>query len=243
MALDQAILEAVLAGEHPPPLRFYTWDPPAVSLGHFPTPDAIDLSGVRERGWDVVRRPTGGRAVLHQHELTYSITLPPNLVGEAGVLSSYLALMAGLDHGVRQLTGVVPQGRDATCAGIPDRSASPNCFAAAAPCDQVVGGGKLVGSAQLRRGGALVQHGSLLLDAEPGAWAALFGSPGALVTLKQLLGRAVSAAEAAECLASGLSSACGVRLAIGELSRAEAAAAARTAREFETQPQPLVGAR
>src|SRR5947209_2116371 len=84
MALDDALLDSAARGAIPPTLRFYGWSPPAVSLGRFQDPGGIDIAYARARGWDVVRRPTGGRAVLHHLELTYSIILPPAALGGAG---------------------------------------------------------------------------------------------------------------------------------------------------------------
>ena len=89
MALDVALLEAAARDTAAPTLRFYGWAPRAVSLGRFQDGAAIDLDYARARGWDTVRRPTGGRAVLHHLELTYSIILPPSVLGGAGVRSSY----------------------------------------------------------------------------------------------------------------------------------------------------------
>lgn len=206
MARDEALLAAAAEPEALPTLRFYTWSPPAVSLGHFQPADAIDLEYARHRGWDVVRRATGGRAVLHQHELTYSVTLPAGVVDGAGVRTSYTVLVGALNAGLdRLLREKIGPGREAapSCDARTNRAA--NCFALASECDTVVPDGKLVGSAQVRRGGALLQHGSILLDAEPEAWSALFGTPGRLVTLRQLLGRTVSADEVSEAILQGFS--------------------------------------
>ena len=101
MALDQAIADACAQGASPPTLRFYRWSPPAVSIGrHQPVSD-VDLVAARELGYDVVRRPTGGRAILHTDELTYSVTAPANDARVQGsVMDAYLrlsnALLAGL---------------------------------------------------------------------------------------------------------------------------------------------------
>jgi lipoate-protein ligase A len=76
MAVDEAILEAVAAGESPPTLRFYAWQPPCVSLGYRQPANVVDVERCAAAGWDVVRRPTGGRAILHVDELTYSVVAP-----------------------------------------------------------------------------------------------------------------------------------------------------------------------
>jgi lipoyl(octanoyl) transferase len=194
MALDVALLREAVAGEIPPTLRFYTWSPPAVSLGAFQAADGIDRGYLRSRGWDLVRRPTGGRAVLHQHELTYSLVLPPAVVGGAGVRTSYRVLTAALNAGLRsvldwrlRIADFAIEGLGTRDSGLGTRDSTPNCFALASECDTLVPEGKLVGSAQVRKEGALLQHGSILLDAEPDAWNALFGTAGRLVTLRQLL--------------------------------------------------------
>jgi lipoate-protein ligase A len=201
MALDVALLEAAAREDAAPALRFYMWEPPAVSLGRFQREDGIDLEYARRRGWDVVRRPTGGRAVLHQHELTYSIVLPPSVVGGAGVRTSYAVLIAALNDGLASLLDEPEPFPAPACTAASTREA--NCFALAGECDTLVREGKLVGSAQVRKDGALLQHGSILLDAEPEAWAALFGTAGRLVTLRQLLGAAPAPESVAAAVFSG----------------------------------------
>ncbi|MGD9497623.1 MAG: biotin/lipoate A/B protein ligase family protein, partial [Armatimonadota bacterium] len=81
MAVDEAIAAAVARREQPPTLRLYGWAPPALSLGYFqPLDGGIDLAAIRARGYDIVRRPTGGRAILHVHELTYSVSVPQDAI-------------------------------------------------------------------------------------------------------------------------------------------------------------------
>jgi lipoate-protein ligase A len=230
MAVDSALLEAAAAGSAPPTLRFYAWAPAAVSLGRFQNADGIRLEEARRHGWDVVRRPTGGRAVLHHRELTYSLVLPPSVVGGCGVRTTYAVLADALHAGLAALLGgaATPQA-GASCAGRAVRQ--PNCFAVASECDTLARGGKLVGSAQARSGGALLQHGSILLDADRDAWAALFGEAGALVTLGELLGRVPEAGEVARAVARGFESA-GVRFQPGALSPVERDAAAGRSATF-----------
>lgn len=213
MACDEALLEAAAAGADPV-LRFYTWSPPAVSLGHFQNPDGVDLEYATRRGWDVVRRPTGGRGVLHQHEITYALALPPVVVGAAGVRTTHAVWTRLLAGGLRSFLGdryAVP-GPAAVASG---GGRPANCFAAAATCDLVlVDGdlvGKVVGSAQARRRGAVLQHGAILLDAEPEAWTALFGEPGRLLPLSRLLGAAPDPLVVRAALCAALREA-GVRL-------------------------------
>jgi lipoate-protein ligase A len=201
MAVDTALLEAAAREELPPALRFYAWDPPCVSLGRFQRLDGIHLDELRRRGWDLVRRPTGGRAVLHRHELTYSVVLPPSVVGGVGVRTSYALLVECLNSGLASLLPHAAPAAPPACTARSSQEA--NCFALAGECDTLVRDGKLVGSAQVRRDGALLQHGSILLDAEPAVWTALFGTAGRLVTLRQLLGGAPTQERVAEAVMAG----------------------------------------
>lgn len=205
MALDVALLDAAAREEQPPTLRFYSWQPPCVSLGRFQALEAIRTEYLALRGWDLVRRPTGGRAVLHHLELTYSIVLPPSVVGGVGVRSSYALLVECLNRGLATLLPHAAPPTAPACNARTSREA--NCFALAGECDTLVAEGKLVGSAQVRKGGALLQHGSILLDAEPEAWAALFGTAGRLVTLRRLLGKTPQPERVAEAVMAGFRSA------------------------------------
>src|SRR5256714_10530366 len=104
MAVDEVLLEGVVAGTAPPTLRFYGWTPPCLSLGYFQPFDAVNLDGCRALGVDVVRRPTGGRAILHDRELTYSVVLPASTLGhDRGVLPSYRRLSLALQAGLQRL--------------------------------------------------------------------------------------------------------------------------------------------
>src|SRR6266568_985857 len=149
MAVDEVLLDGVATGTAPPTLRFYEWTPPCLSLGYF-------------QPFDVVRRPTGGRAILHDRELTYSIALPASVLGQdGGVLPSYYRLSLALQDGLRRL------GVPATLA--PESAGSsaahgPVCFDRPSAHAILLPGRKLVGSAQMRRGGGLLQHGSILIE-------------------------------------------------------------------------------
>ena len=214
MALDSALLGRAAAGEIGPTLRLYAWSPPAVSVGRFQRETArIDWAYCRARGWEAVRRPTGGRALLHQHELTYAIVLPAETLGGAGVRSSYAALNELLAAGLARLaSGIAPDAAATSRAG-----ASPNCFRHLAAADLGVAAGKCVGSAQARRGGALLQHGSVILEADRDAWARLFGDAGALVSLNEARGRRVSWEETRDALAEGFARR-GILLRAGDLA-------------------------
>ena len=104
MAMDEAILEAVGRGESQPTLRLYAWEPACLSLGYAQPLADVDMPRLQAHGWELVRRPTGGRAILHTDELTYSVIAPldePRLAG--GVLESYSRLAAALLEALRQL--------------------------------------------------------------------------------------------------------------------------------------------
>lgn len=158
MAVDTVLAESVRAGQ-PPVLRFYAWSPPCLSLGrNQPAAGRYDVDSIRAAGVDVVRRPTGGRAVLHDRELTYSIAVPDRLLGTAK--STYLAVNAALLRGLAGL-GVAAE-LQANSAAPPVPSTDP-CFAEPVDGEIVAGGRKLAGSAQLREAGVILQHGSIPL--------------------------------------------------------------------------------
>jgi lipoyl(octanoyl) transferase len=163
MAVDEILLEGVAAGTTSPTLRFYEWTPACLSLGYFQSLEVVDVDGCRALGVEVVRRPTGGRAILHDRELTYSVALPASVLGhDGGVLPSYYRLSLALRDGLRRL------GVPATLA--PESAASgptahgPVCFDRPSAHEILLHGRKLVGSAQMRRGGAILQHGSILIE-------------------------------------------------------------------------------
>lgn len=166
MAVDAAVLRAVEAGEAPPTLRLYGWKPWCVSLGYFQRAEReLDARALRARGWEVVTRPTGGRAVLHADELTYSILARRDAAPWCATLAqSYdhigAAWAAALDgFGLDMVRGnPAPPARDASG----DRPALP-CFASSARAELAFGGRKVVGSAQRRTRDAFVQHGSIPL--------------------------------------------------------------------------------
>jgi lipoate-protein ligase A len=155
MARDVSLL-ADVGGGAPPALRFYRWDPPALSLGHFQSEADVDFDACRRLGVEVVRRPTGGRALLHGGDLTYSVALPRPL----GVAGSVDAVYGYLARGL--IAGLARLGVEAAIARH-DGPAGPVCFASQQGADLRVGDRKLCGSAQVRRGGAVLQHGSVLL--------------------------------------------------------------------------------
>jgi lipoyl(octanoyl) transferase len=220
MAVDETLLDGVAAGTSPPTLRFYGWAPPAVSLGRFQEPgEGLHLEVCCRRGWDVVRRPTGGRAVLHDQEITYSLALPEQSVARAGVVTSHCLFAGAFRHALARLhpSLALSPGLDSPQAS----RGNPACFAAATSADGLIAGRKLVGAAQVRRGGALLQHGSLLLRTDRDALAELFDDPGKPVALAELLPSLPPVDELQDRLADGLAVALRIHLVPGELTARE----------------------
>jgi len=158
MALDEAILESHRKGLTPPTLRFYGWSPPAVSIGYSQKMDQSTIDRIKSKGFDVVRRLTGGRAVLHFAELTYSFIASPPVLSEQ-LNEAYRQICSGLILGLKNLGVEADLGK--SNKQYKDFS---DCFMATTQADLQVNNKKMVGSAQLRRQGAVLQHGSILLD-------------------------------------------------------------------------------
>src|SRR5579875_2565889 len=160
MAIDEAILIHHLRGEVPPTLRVFRWSQPSISLGRFQNVEREILSDLcRERGVALVRRPTGGRAVYHRDEFTYSVVIGRRYGVPSGVVAAYTYLARGLLEALA-LLGVQAEISD----GRVQKHPSAACFASSTQADLTSGGYKLVGSAQVWREDALLQQGSLPLD-------------------------------------------------------------------------------
>ena len=160
MALDQALLESALQEDFPPTLRFLRWDPPALSIGRFQDIKDVDLEVCARERIDVVRRPTGGKCILHMDDFTYSLVLPPRYDLPQNVVDAYTVICEGILAAVKRLgLQAVLQSRERG-----DYSKVKGaCFAASTQADLEYKGRKICGSAQVRRSGALLQHGSILL--------------------------------------------------------------------------------
>ncbi len=170
MALDEALLNFVSRGEIDPVIRFYTWNPPTLSIGYFQRlSKEIDIDKVKEKGYGLVRRQTGGRGVLHDKELTYSVIVPeshpdmPKTVTEA-----YRVISEGLLEGFKSLGFdayfAVPRSKEEREKLKQPRSSV--CFDAPSWYELVVEGKKIAGSAQTRQKGVILQHGSILQDVD-----------------------------------------------------------------------------
>lgn len=168
MAFDIERAEQVLRGEAAPALRVYGWKPWAVSLGHHQSDRDIDVKKCEEYGFDVVRRPTGGRAILHANEATYSVVMPAD---DKGITEIYSLISRALVTGLKAL-----------CPDVSYETSQPNfrslytsqesipCFSSSARYEVQINGKKLVGSAQRRYSQdgreVVLQHGSILLGPE-----------------------------------------------------------------------------
>lgn len=165
MGLDEAILESVIQGVSLPTLRLYAWRPPCLSLGVAQLASDVNEEGLRKMGWDLVRRPSGGKAILHDEELTYAVLAPssePRLAGS--IVESYHNLSRALIRGLA-LLGLAPEAKALESPGRPQGAV---CFEVPSEYEIIVRDRKLVGSAQLRRKGAVLQHGSIPLKGDLG---------------------------------------------------------------------------
>lgn len=160
MAIDEAILLHHIRGEVPPTLRAFRWSQPAISLGRFQNVEReIALDVCQQRDVPLVRRPTGGRAVYHHDEFTYSIVIGKRNGIPSGVVAAYAHLSQGIIEALRVL-GVQAEISD----GRVSKQPSAACFASSTQADLTSGGYKLVGSAQVWKDESLLQQGSLPLD-------------------------------------------------------------------------------
>ncbi|WP_433743100.1 lipoate--protein ligase family protein [Falsibacillus pallidus] len=181
MALDEALLDWHSEGIIPPTIRFYGWDPATLSVGYFQKVEKeINMDAVRVNKLGFVRRPTGGRGVLHDQELTYSVIVSeehpemPKTVTEA-----YRVISEGILKGFHELGleayFAVPRTEDERSSLKNPRSAV--CFDAPSWYELVVEGRKVAGSAQTRQKGVILQHGSILLDLDEDLLFSLFKYP------------------------------------------------------------------
>lgn len=241
MARDEAILSAQAAGAAPPTVRLYRWRPACLSLGRFQRADAIDRAACARAGIAIVRRPSGGRALLHDAELTYAVIAPAAhpLFDDRSILATYRQISLALLAGLRRL-GVAAE---LTPARKNDERRTMNegksnhrsslvvhhsaaCFDTPAAYELTVAGRKLAGSAQTRHGGSILQHGAIPLTAHAERLAALLRQPPAdlgarMIALDQAAGRAIGFDELAEALIAGFRESWGITLERGALSERE----------------------
>ncbi len=168
MALDEVLLDAVMSGRSAPVLRIYRWQPAAVSLGYFQKgPRAVNLGACRRLGYDVVRRLTGGRAVLHDQEVTYSV-IAADSGGPfpGGILENYRVIAGALQHGLNALglPTVLAPSRGQSHNRAVEGARQSACFTAPSRYELTCFGCKITGSSQKRQGKTFLQHGSIPLD-------------------------------------------------------------------------------
>jgi lipoate-protein ligase A len=229
MARDEAIAMLHAAEKTPPTLRLYRWRPACLSLGRFQRSGEVDREACARRGVAIVRRPSGGRALLHDDELTYAIVARDDhpLFGGESILASYQQISLALREGLRWL-GVAaelsPVERQRRTAG------SAACFDAPASYELTVGGRKLAGSAQTRRDGALLQHGAIPLTPHANRLAALLRHPpedldAKMIALSEARGARVGFEELVEALLAGFAATWDIEFAPNALTDVERAAA------------------
>ena len=237
MAIDSAILAACESGEVLPTLRLYSWERPTLTIGYAQDIDReIDFDRCREFDIQVVRRPTGGRALLHHHELTYSITVPiPHPKFPNSLHGAYKVIAQALLEGLEAL-GI----RDAILANASGLSRryfyphSPSCLSSINHWEIEVKGAKLVGSAQRRKKRAFLQHGSILIDCDRLLSISLFKYNTSdsrarsmnilnnnVITLSEYLGKDVTREEVSQALKQGFSRTLFGRWIQGSLSPSE----------------------
>jgi len=228
MARDVAILEAVSEGVSPPTLRLYGWYPPCLTLGRHQGDEAADFDFCSAKGIDVVRRPTGGRALLHHIELTYAVVAP---LGKGplplGLQDAYRLICGALVRAMRALDIDASLTDGEVNLQLPGPRTTIPCFEAPAGGEVVVGGRKLIGSAMRAHGSAVLQHGAILLDWDGRLQA---GSMGLMddaslrphvTTLRDELGRDLPRSVLEETLIEAFTDELGVGLDPGQSSNAE----------------------
>ena len=231
MAVDEAILEQIAIGNSPPTLRLYAWGPPCLSIGRAQPACDVDLPALERLGWGLVRRPTGGRAILHTDELTYAVIANlRNPVMMGGVLESYQRISLALLNALERLTlSARADHKYEIPAGL--RPDGPVCFEVPSNYEITLNGKKLIGSAQARRKEGVLQHGTLPLygdlaritqvlaypDAETRAQAAQRIHQHA-TTVENVLNRNVAWAEAAQVFIDAFAQMFSVKLERSELT-------------------------
>ncbi len=245
MAVDEAILRACERGEVPTTLRFYQWDPPCLSLGYFQdVQKEVNMDGLKEAGFDLVRRATGGKAVLHDDELTYSVVVSEkDLPGS--VLETYHRISEALVLGLTNLG--IPATIAALERGVTSRDPrfrQAACFSAPSWYEIVAHGKKVIGSAQNRKNGVILQHGSIPFKFDAKRVVMCLNTSSTehakrmetmlakkATGVSQALGRDVSREELERELVKGFRDALGWELEPGELTCAEDTEARELAEE------------
>jgi lipoate-protein ligase A len=246
MAIDQALLENTET-IHRPAMRVYGWFPYCISLGYHQSEDDIDFDLCRKKHIDVVRRPTGGRAVFHAEEVTYAVIVPQSAsIFQQSITAVYNLISLGLLTGIKKLG--VPANFEKRPIDLHDhykKVVSISCFSASARHEVVVDGKKLIGSAQRRLPGKILQHGSILLGSAHLTLPELIKKSddqirkrmkielkNRTVSLCQCLGREISFKDVAESIKKGMEEALSIRFVDGELTIQERKSSERLKERF-----------
>jgi len=228
MAVDQAILGLHANGKSPPTLRVYQWTPPAVSLGFCQKNHNLDMAACRRLGIEVVRRPSGGRAVLHLGDLTYALIAGTADGMPSAVTAAYRLICDGLLQGFRRLGIDARLGR-----GIMKPPQRDICFLRGSLGSIMHRDRKFVGSAQTWHASSMLQHGSIILmpqiEALVSLWPGSADSPaelrakleGRITSLQEILGRLPEMEEVKAAIREGIAQALGIRFDPGELTPGE----------------------
>ncbi|MEK7807907.1 MAG: lipoate--protein ligase family protein [Chloroflexota bacterium] len=259
MAIDEAIMSSVALGESLPTLRFFDWSPPCLSLGHAQAIEDVDLDRLKSFGYGIVRRPTGGKAILHIDEITYSVvTKQDDPRVEGGIVESYRRLSEGLMRGLELMDLIVtsppsPPLLMRTPASGEGVGGEVICFEVPSNYEITVIGKKLIGSAQARKQGMVLQHGSLPLtgdiaricdvlkfENEEAREKAKDRLRGRAITLEGTLGRAVPYQTVAQALAQGFVEKLNLKLIEGKLTEKEIEEAKEIKeKKYQTQDSSL----
>jgi lipoate-protein ligase A len=231
MAVDEAIMLAVSDGKSLPTLRLYDWSPLCLSLGYGQRLRDADLTRIDTAGWQIVRRPTGGKAILHGNELTYSVAIPKDhQLAQGDVVESYRRISEALLTALRYL-GLSPAS-EMQAKG--NSGLGPVCFEVPSHYEITSGGKKLIGSAQVRRKDGILQHGTLPLSGDIALICDALAYPDEAsreaakelvrqraTTLEAVLGEAIAWETTAESLVRGFAGAFDLDLAESSLSTEE----------------------
>ncbi len=233
MAIDEAIMDQVKAHNSPPTIRLYRWYPPCFSLGQSQPISDVNIAKLKQLKWDIVRRPTGGRAILHTDELTYSVIAPTsNPLVSGTLLESYQRISDALIFAMRIMGVPALASQNNPSIQINDLS-KPVCFEVPSSYEIICNGKKLIGSAQLRRDELVLQHGAIPLLGDITRIALVLSSTtpeneatirtriaSHATTLEEILSKRVTWEACASAIQKGFSM-IGVRFELNELTHEE----------------------
>jgi lipoate-protein ligase A len=224
MAIDEAILLSFIEGHSPPTLRLYKFAPAAVTVGLSQKLAPNLVASVESQGFDVVRRPTGGRAVLHLNDLTYSFIGGDSTRQDGFLSTSITTSYKQICQGLIAAFAILGIESELGAAGVGYRHLQ-DCFLATTGCDLHHLGTKLIGSAQVRRRGAILQHGSVPLNQDPSLMSRILKEAEQSTprhrNLFDIAGREIGQDELEEAFQQGFAQTFGVSLPPGTLNEHE----------------------